>query len=121
MGRFGPLDGLLMLGLQLVLAGLLAWLGRGHQQASVMRWLAALLCSFACAFIAHIILLNLLKHGLVDVYNAVWLRRGIVALAWGGATAGGLKLVFKDADPPMLWLGGLGGAAAYLIFALLRT
>ncbi len=131
MGRFGALDGLIMLGLQLACVfGALCLASRTVYPASAPapkrfgwpRLVLALLLSFVVAFIAHIIVLNLLKHGWPAGFANPWIKRPLVALAWGAATAGGIRLALRPPPKSMaLVLAALAGAVAYIIFALWRA
>jgi hypothetical protein len=131
MGRFGALDGLIMLGLQLAcVLGALCLASRTVYPAGApapkrfgwIRLLLAGLLSFVIAFIAHIIALNLLKHGWPDGFANPWIKRPLVALAWGSATALGIRMGLRPAPPrSALLLTACAGALAYIIFALWRA
>lgn len=108
MGRFGPLDGAILLLLQLSAAGLALWLcGRRGLRES---WLPGTV-SYIAAFTAHIIAFALLRHFHPLLYDDRAARRPWVALAWALAT--GLTL--------LLWRKGRLGKAAALLGALLAA
>lgn len=108
MGRFGPLDGFILLGLQIAAVGLALWLrGRRGLRES---WLPGLL-SYSAAFIAHIAAFALIKHFSPLLYDDRAARRPWVALAWALAT--GLTL--------LLWRKGRLGKATALLGALLAA
>lgn len=118
-----------MLGLQLLCLGAALWLAFGARKGQAgdagtpwLRWLGSAMLSFLVAFIAHIIALNLLKHGWPEGFANPWIKRPLVALAWGSASALGIWLALRPRPGrAVLLLCAIGGALAYLIFALWRA
>jgi hypothetical protein len=125
MGRFGAVDGLLLLALQVALVGLGLLLGARlarRRPLPLRRVVLAGLLSYVLAFIAHVLVLRGLKAGAVEVYENLLVRRCLVAVAWALATALALHLLRRWGIPRQaLALGAVLGAAAYLVFAFWRA
>lgn len=108
MGRFGPLDGAILLGLQLAAVSLALWCcGRRRLRES---WLPAL-ASYCAAFAAHIAAFAAMRSAAPELYADSDARRPWVALTW--ALSSGLTL--------LLWRRGVFGKTAALLGALLAA
>jgi hypothetical protein len=129
MGRFGPLDGLIMLGLQLALCALAVYgaarlKGRALEDVAAPKPWQVFTCgllSFVLAFAVHIALLNALKHGWPAGFENLLIKRSIVALGWGGATALAHHFTLRPRLRMAVLLSGLAGALAYLSFTFWRA
>lgn len=127
MGRFGPVDGLIMLALQMLAMLLAVQFTRKMDRLSAdpeLRWRNLWLLglySFLAAFVAHILAFALIKQLSPALYDDHAARRPFVALAWALATFLTARLSCRGR------LGNLASAvcallaaAGYYVFVMLR-